>query len=287
MNWRIGSVKIFQIVEMEGGDLIQESLPDATPQKIKKIKWLFPKFADKNGRLKALVQSFLIQSNGKNILIDTCNGNGKTRPTCPTWGTLNTNFLEKLKPLGLSKNDIDFVVNTHLHFDHVGWNTQKKNEKWVPTFPNAKYFFVETEYHYWKTKPDKEAKDDILSFEDSVDPIVKAGLAKLVKSDFRIDENIKLVPTPGHTPGHISIMIESSSNKALISADFMHHPCQFEHPEWTMPADAMPETALKTRKKMFKMLANSNILFIGTHFANPVAGKLTSSNDEIMFRFSK
>ncbi|MEK7517921.1 MAG: MBL fold metallo-hydrolase [Patescibacteria group bacterium] len=283
LKWKIGAVEIFQIVEMEGGKLIQDSILNATPENIKKIKWLYPNFADDKGNLKALVQSFFIKSEGKNILVDTCNGNGKNRPTCPDWGNLQTDFLERLNDVGASDSDIDIVVCTHLHFDHVGWNTKLENEEWMPTFPNAKYLFVQKEYDYWKTIPDKEVEDDKLAFDDSVIPIVKANLAEFVSSDHKIDQNLSLIPTPGHTPGHVSIMIESQGKKAIISGDFIHHPCQIEHPEWSMGADALPEKALETRRKMLKQFADTNTLLIGTHFANPVAGRVIHSKNAFSF----
>lgn len=255
-----------------GGKLIQESITNATPENIKKINWLFPNFADENGNLKALVQGFLIKSESKNILVDMCNGNGKNRPTCPDWGNLNTNFLERLNKLGIDESDINIVVSTHLHFDHVGWNTKLENGNFIPTFPNAAYLFVGEEYKYWQSKPEKEVDDDKFAFDDSVLPIVNANLAQFITPNYSLDKNINLLPTPGHTPGHVSIVINSRGKRAIISGDFIHHPCQFAYPEWGMGADALPEKAIKTRKKMLGELAESGALFIGTHFANPVAG---------------
>lgn len=287
MKWAIGDVEIFQVVEMEGGELIQEFIPDATLENIKKIKWLVPHFADSDGHLKALVQGFLVKSNNKNILIDTCNGSGKNRPTCPTWGNLDSKFIVKLKSLGLNESDIDLVVCTHLHFDHIGWNTKKENDTWVPTFPNAKYLFVQKDYDYWKEKPEKEADDDKFAFDDSVEPIVKAKLVQFVDSNYQIDDNIKLVPTPGHTPGHVSVTIESNGKKALVSGDFIHHPCQLEHPEWLMEgADTLPEVTFETRKKVLNELSDTDTLLIGTHFSNPVAGKIIRTQIGFMLKTS-
>jgi len=286
MKWRIGDVEIIQIIEMEGGKLIQSSIPNATPENIKKISWLYPYFADKNRNLKALVQSFLVKSEGKNILVDTCNGNHKNRPTCPTWGNLNTDFLKRLNDAGVSELEIDIVVCTHLHFDHVGWNTKLENGVFVPTFTNAKYLFVEEEYKYWESKPEKEVDDDKFGFDDSVTPTVNVHLSQFVKSNHKIDSNISLIPTLGHTPGHVSVAIKSKDKKAIISGDFIHHPCQFAHPEWTMGADAMPQKALETRQKMLEQLADSNTLFIGTHFADPVAGHIVRSGENFILNTS-
>lgn len=280
LKWKIGEVEIVQIVEMEGGELIQSTIKSATPENIQKIDWLYPHFANKEGTFKSLVQSFLIRSEGKNILIDTCNGNDKNRPTCPTWGNLHTDFLNRLQNIG----DIDIVVCTHLHFDHVGWNTRLENGIWVPTFPNTKYLFVKEEYDYWQQKPDKEFEDDKLAFDDSIAPIMKAGLGQLVRSDYKLDSHISLIPTPGHTPGHIRIAIESQGKHALISGDFIHHPSQIAHPEWTMDADSLPDKALETRQKILSEIADTDTLLIGTHFANPVAGRVVGSNNGFIFK---
>lgn len=279
MKWTIGDIEVYQIVEMEGGELIQSTIPQATPENIKKITWLYPHFADEKGNLKALVQSFLIKSNGKNILIDTCNGNEKNRPTAPTWGNLHTDFLRRFSEIGIKETDINMVIFTHLHFDHVGWNTYLENAKWIPTFPNAIYLFVREEYDYWKQKPEKELDDDKFGFDDSVTPIVEAGLAQFVESNYRVDDNICLLPSPGHTPGHVSIMIASQGKQAIISGDFFHHPCQIAHPEWTMDADTSPNIALETRKKMLEEIADTDTILIGSHFPNPVAGKVKRYNN--------
>jgi len=268
LKWKVGKVEIYQIVELEAGEIIQSIIPKATPENIKKIDWLMPHFADNNGNLKALVQGFLIKSEGKNILIDTCNGNDKKRTDAPEWGDLQTDFLSKLLELGVERKDVHIVACTHLHMDHVGWNTMLDKNQWIPTFPNAQYFFDKQEFEYWEKKPEKEIDDDHAAFEDSVMPIIKAKLAKLVDSNFRIDENIRFIPTPGHTPSHVSIFIESEGSKAIISGDLLHHPCQIANPSWVTEADTFPNRAKETRIKLFKEIANSETLFIGSHFSN-------------------
>lgn len=283
LKWKIGDVEIFQIVELEENELFSTFIPEAKPERIKKIKWLRPHFADRNGNLKALVQSFLIKSKGKNILIDTCNGNGKERPNVPTWGNLKTDFLGKFEDVGVKVEDIDVVACTHLHFDHVGWNTKLKNGKWVPTFPNARYLFSKEEYEYWIGKPKKEIIDDLNGIDDSVTPIVEAGLVKFVADDYRIDNNIRFIPTPGHTPHHISVVIESQGKKAIISGDVVHHPCQIAHQDWTTEADTYPDQTVKTRRKFLKSIADTDTLLLGSHFANPVSGKVVRVEDVFVF----
>lgn len=283
MKWTIGDTEVFRIVELEdAGKPIQAGIKDATAENLKKIDWLYPDFVDKENNFKSCVASFLIKSE-KNILIDTCNGNDKVRRDLPEWGQLHTEFLERLHTTGVDNAQIDIVVNTHLHCDHVGWNTKLENGIWKPTFPNAKYLFVDKEYEYWVQKPEKEVSDDKDAFEDSVKPIVDAGLAEFIPSDYQIDENVRLVPSPGHTPWHVGVMIESQNKKAFISGDILHHPCQILHPEWSSAYDTLPDVAIETRRNIYKQLADADILFIGSHFPNPVAGRITHQNGDYIF----
>lgn len=284
LKWTIGDVEIIQIVEMEDNELFSTFIPRASPQEIKKIEWLVPNFADKDGKLKALVQSFLVKSNRKNILIDTCNGNGKKRPNVPTWGNLQTDYLKKFNESGITPESVDIVACTHLHFDHVGWNTKLENGKWVPTFPHAKYLFSRQEYGYWIKRPKKELIDDINGIDDSVTPIIEADLAELISDNYQIDSNIRLIPTPGHTPHHISVVIESHGEKVIISGDTLHHPCQIARPEWTTLADTYPAQTVATRKKLLDEIKDTETLLIGSHFANPVAGKVICSKKGFIFK---
>lgn len=284
LKWTIGNTEIYQIIEIEAGDVIQDVIKNAIPENINKIKWLYPHFADKQGKLKALVQGFLIKSGGKNILIDTCNGNDKTRIDVPEWGGLKSNFLKKLHNLSVKEKDIDVVACTHLHFDHVGWNTKLKDGAWAPTFPNAKYLFSKDEYDYWVKKPEKEIADDKAGFDDSVTPIIKAGLAEFVNTNHKIDKHIKFMPTPGHTPSHVSVLVESSNQRAIISGDFLHHPCQIAKPNWIADADTYPDKAISTRKKILNEIVDTETLLIGSHFANPVAGQVVRLKESLVFK---
>src|SRR5439155_24920214 len=153
-KWTIGEVEIIQIIEIEAGKIIQDVLKDATPENIRKIPWLCPHFADEQGKLKAWVQSFLIKSDDKNILIDTCIGNDKPRTNILPWANLHTDFLRTFSDIGVPETDVDVVACTHLHIDHAGWNTKLEGGAWVPTFPNAKYLFAREEYEYWAKKPE-------------------------------------------------------------------------------------------------------------------------------------
>lgn len=284
LKWTIGEVEIYQLVELECGKLIQSIIKNAQPENIRQIEWLTPHFADEQGNLKAQVQSFPIKSEGKNILIDTCSGNDKTRTDISEWSDLQTDFIENLVQAGVTPEKIDIVACTHLHCDHVGWNTKLENGKWIPTFPNAMYLFVKQEYEYWLQKPAKEIADDKAAFDDSVTPIVNTGLVQLVVTNHHLDRNVRFLPTPGHTPAHVSVLIESRGKRALISGDVLHHPCQIAHLDWNTDADTFPEKAMETRKKVLQKIGDTDTLLIGSHFANPVAGKIIQLNGKLMLK---
>lgn len=284
MKWTIGDVEIIQISEIVDNELFATFIPEAKPENVLKIDWLKPHFIGEKGNLNAQVQSFLIKSKGKNLLIDTCNGNDKNRPNVPAWGNLKSNFLIRFEDFGVTPDQIDFVVCTHLHFDHVGWNTKLENGKWVPTFSNARYIFSKAEYEYWIKRPEKEMVDDINGIDDSVSPIIQAGLAKFVNDDYQLNENIRFIPTPGHTPHHVSVVIESKNKKAVISGDVIHHPCQIKHQDWITLADTYPDQTVETRKKFLNEIKNTDTLLIGSHFADPVSGKVIKQGDGFVFK---
>jgi len=169
------------------------------------------------------------------------------------------------------------VVCTHLHVDHVGWNTMLVDGRWVPTFPNARYLMGRIEYAHWTGQRERDDMTAILA--DSVAPVWDAGLVDLVETDHRICDEVSLAPTPGHTPGHVSVRIASCGEEALITGDFMHHPCQIARPEWSSTADSDPDAARRTREAMLTGLAGTPTLVIGTHFAGRTAGRIVRDGD--------
>jgi glyoxylase-like metal-dependent hydrolase (beta-lactamase superfamily II) len=277
--WKMGAVKIMQIVEIEAGEVIQAILPQATPANIKKIGWLCPHFADENGNLKAVVQAFVIETPDTVIMVDTCIGNDKARKDPQNWGNLHTDFLTRLEQVGCAQSSIKYVLCTHLHYDHVGWNTMQVNGKWVPTFPKARYLFARQEFEYWLSKPQKEMEDDHAGFNDSVMPVYKAGLVDLIDTDHRITQEVSLIPTPGHTPAHVSVLIESEDEKAVITGDAAHHPCQMAHPSWSSTVDTDQQRAALSRHCLLERFAGTDTLMIGSHFSFPTAGKLVKDGD--------
>ncbi len=271
-KWRIGDVTVTKVVELEVTGGSRFLLPQATPELIKPIAWLQPHFADENGRLRMSIHSFVVEAPGRRIVVDTCLGNDKQNRRIPHWNNRHGPFVADLTAAGFPPDSIDTVLCTHLHVDHVGWNTMLCDGKWVPTFPRARYLMGRTEYEHWSSSASREDMKHVLA--DSVAPILDAGLAALVETHHRICDEISLIPTVGHTPGHVSVRIVSRGEEALITGDFVHHPCQIAHPEWDTTADSDPAQGIRTRWQMFERLAGTPVLVIGTHFAGATAGRI-------------
>lgn len=264
-KWTIGKVDIYPLAEIEAGELIQSIIENASQKNLKQMSWLQPDFVDADGKIKAIVQCFLIHDEDDWILIDACNGNDKERCDMPVWSHLKTDFLKKLRELGITEKDITTVVCTHLHTDHVGWLTNFQ-DGWIPTFTNAKHIIVKNEFDYWKTKPEIEIDDDKNAFDDSVMPVVNAGLADFVDSEYSVNKHIKLLPAPGHTPSHVCVSIKSGGKLAIIGGDLFHHPCQITHPDWSSEGAFSREKEFASRGKILKQLTDKEALFIGSHF---------------------
>jgi glyoxylase-like metal-dependent hydrolase (beta-lactamase superfamily II) len=222
------------------------------------------------------VHALVVDTPSRRIMVDTCIGNDKER-SVPTWSKMHGPFLDDLTAAGCPPDSIDTVLCTHLHVDHVGWNTMLVNDRWVPTFPKARYLMERTELEYWKSR--REHDDHRRSFDDSVEPVLDAGLVDPVGTDHRVCDEVSLVPTPGHTPGHVSVRVASRGEEALISGDFLHHPCQMALLDLRSSADHDPARAARTRREVFDALAGTQTLLLGTHFATPSAGRVVRDGD--------
>ncbi len=276
--WRIGDVTVTRIVEstFEG---LEAFLPEATPDAVRQYDWLRP-FLTPDGVLKFSIHALVIETPSRRMIVDTCVGNEKPRDVFPIWHMLQTGFLDDLEKAGFARGSIDTVLCTHLHLDHVGWNTMLVDGAWVPTFPNARYLIEASEFAFLDTEgadagQEQWARDmNAAVMADSIRPVVAAGLVDLVSSDHVICDEVRLVPTPGHTPGHVSIRIDSAGESALITGDFIHHPCQLAHPEWSLTSDVDPARSVETRRAVFSGLAGTPTLVIGTHWPDPTAGRV-------------
>ena len=273
---KVGDVTIDCVYECDASNALNRILPQATKAEVERIGWLYPHFVTPEGRLKGDIQAVCVKTPDRRMIVDTCVGNDKVRPLRPEWDRLQTDVLERLGKLGFGQDQVDTVMCTHLHVDHVGWNTRLVGGKWVPTFPKAKYLMARDELEHWQNE-DAELPQQVLA--DSVQPIFDAGLAKAVAMDYEIGDGIRLIPTPGHTPGHVAVLIESRGERALITGDFVHHPCQIAHPHWSSNVDSDPELAAYTRRRIFDMYADTPTLIVGTHFAAPTAGRLVRDGD--------
>ncbi len=281
-TWKIGDVTVTSVVEIEQHWKFAWLLPDVTDDDIEAIDWLRPHFVDEKGKLILRIQALVVESRGQRIVVDTCVGNGKERPT-PLFDQLQTTFMEDMIGAGFAPEEIDQVVCTHLHVDHVGWNTMWRDGAWVPTFPNARYLFGRQEFDHWASTDDTATYGDVMG--DSVQPVVDAGLADMVEPDHALTAEVRLEATPGHTPGHNSIRISSGGERAIITGDMVHHPIQLRRPDLTSSADTDSAMAVATRRSSFSRWCDEGALVIGTHFAGPGAGTLAPDGDGWRFEF--
>jgi glyoxylase-like metal-dependent hydrolase (beta-lactamase superfamily II) len=215
------------------------------------------------------IHALVLETKDRCLVVDTCIGNDKER-SYPRWNRMQGRFLQDFVGAGFALDRVDTVLCTHMHVDHVGWNTRLVNGRWEPTFENARYLFAEKEWIHWSREPQEYGP----VIEDSVQPIFDRGLADLVSESHCVCEEISLEPTPGHTPGHVSVHITSRGEEAVITGDMIHHPCQIMRPEWSSTADVNPDAAATTRAQFVARYSDRPVLIIGTHFAAPTAGRI-------------
>jgi glyoxylase-like metal-dependent hydrolase (beta-lactamase superfamily II) len=289
--WRIGSVEVHKVEEIPPIAVdITGFMPTATPELLAAGRTWIPAnmLHPTDPFLYLSFHSFVVRTPQHNILVDTCNGNCKQRGKRRA-NMLQTRFLEDLARTGIVTKDIDIVLCTHLHADHVGWNTMWQDGAWIPTFPNAKYLFGQDEYAHWKRCFDVDPTAPLLrgSFLDSVLPVVLAGQAQFVSSDHVIEDSptgkIWLEPSPGHSPGHICLNVESAGSHGLFCGDVIHHPLQMMDPELGMAMDFHAAQATRTRVALLNRLAGSHTLLFTAHFPNPSAVHVI--NDSVGFRY--
>jgi glyoxylase-like metal-dependent hydrolase (beta-lactamase superfamily II) len=279
-RWTIGDVRVARVVESEVPWDGTTLLPEATAANVRReADWLHPTFTDEAGMLRMSIHAFVIESRGQRIVVDTCIGNDKTR-SIPAWDKQQLPFLADLAGAGYPRESVDWVVCTHLHVDHVGWNTMLQNGKWVPTFPNATYLIGGTEWDFFSTAEDPFLKAPV---DDSVRPVVAEGMSRLVDHAHRITDEVWLESTPGHTPGHFSVRISSQGAEGVITGDLMHHPILCRYPEWDNHFDYDGPRAKKTRREFCERYADSGVLVLGTHFATPSAGRIVRKDDSYRF----
>ncbi|MEO8143395.1 MAG: MBL fold metallo-hydrolase [Betaproteobacteria bacterium] len=285
---RIGDIEVHRILEMVMPFDRRSFFPRTTEADWAPHRaWLEPDALDpKTDSLIFPMQSYLVRTRHHTVLIDACIGNGKHRPNRPQWHLKSDGaYLDALGALGIGPQDIDFVFCTHLHADHVGWNTQLENGRWVPTFPKAKYVFSKKELETWRDVG--HAAFARAPLEDSVLPVLEAGQAQLVANDFALDDQIRLESTPGHTPDHVAVALASGGESAVMCGDLMHSPVQCLHPDWVPWPDWDAPLAARTRRSFLERYCDTATLVCTAHFPLPSAGRVVRAGEAFRFVYDQ
>lgn len=274
MLCKIGDVEVWRILDWHGLFQRPERLfPNAPEDVARIIEDRSPGcIDDATGRLILPVQGFLLKLPGAVILVDACVGNQKTCGFADWAGRDDGRFLAGLVAAGVAPASIDIVFCTHLHVDHVGWNTKLENGRWVPTFANARYLLPEADNEHY-------GKDPGEMYTESVLPVIAAGQAEFVSGAHEIARGVSLFPTPGHTPGHASVLIESQGARAMITGDAIHSTAQCWHPGWHFRFDADPQAAEVSRRRLLETAAETGPDVLGAHFALPSIGRIRAAGD--------
>jgi glyoxylase-like metal-dependent hydrolase (beta-lactamase superfamily II) len=283
-SFSVGGLTVDRIVEMEQPYVEPSAFfPSIAPGLIDENRsWLEGFGLDAaTGKLVLCFQSYVVRTPHHIVLIDSCIGNDKDRPGRPLWHKkTDPTFMRRLAAVGLSVEDIDVVMCTHLHLDHVGWNTRLENGRWVPTFPKARYLFSKIEYDYWAAEHQKTPSECIA---DSVIPIVEAKRAEFIRSDFGLDDHVTLLPTPGHTPDHFAVCLGRGGMDAVVTGDLIHSPIQMRYPELASRPDYDPKQAGATRRSFMERYCDTKTLCCTAHFPSPSVGHVTRWGDGFRF----
>jgi glyoxylase-like metal-dependent hydrolase (beta-lactamase superfamily II) len=284
----VGDFTLDRVVESEEpliapADFFPESTPDVFAEH---ADWLQPRFVDpSSGKLIICVQSYVVRTAHHTILVDACVGNDKDRSVFPQWHHQQSNYLGELAAARVHPEEVDFVMCTHLHTDHVGWNTRLVDGRWVPTFPNARYIFARTEYEQREAEMHRDASvGHPQAFADSVLPVMEAGQAELVDMDHQIEDGVWLEPAPGHTVGNVIVNLRSGRDHAVLSGDVIHHPVQLIRPEWSSRACEDRAMSRRTRRAFIERFADTDTLIAPAHFPSPSLGHIVSVGDRFGYR---
>ena len=287
-DFSFGDISITRIVETEMPMLgATDFFPDWDPRAVDAHRdWMVPRHFDPaSGKVVINIQAFLIRTPHHNILVDTCVGNHKPRNRA-MFNDQVFPWMDNFRAVGVTPEDIDFVLCTHMHVDHVGWNTKLEDGRWVPTFPNAKYIFSRAELEFWMQQSEQDQMmrtGDYVA--DSVLPILEAKRELVVDMDHAIEDGLTLEPLPGHTPGMVGLNVSSGGNQAILCGDMMHHMIQCHIPDWSTIACADQSAARATRKAFLDTYVDRDVTIIPSHFPNPTAGFIVPNGDAFAFRY--
>ncbi|MCS7479170.1 MBL fold metallo-hydrolase [Umezawaea endophytica] len=307
-TWHIGNFKITEVHELPiQVGLLDGLIAEATPEVVRGFDWMYPDYANEAGQTLWDIHSYVVDTGEQVVLVDAGCGNGKSYPMQPSFGGLDTRFLERLEEAGYGREDIDAVLCTHLHLDHVGWCSMRNGEgRWIPTFPNARLVLVRDEYER-HTGLMTASEDDgsgvavdvgedriarafladatslseqtKLIQEETFQPVIDAGLLELVPANAEVATGVRYVSTPGHTSAHHSVRLDSGGQSAFITGDFIHHPIQIARPGWSSQGDWDAEASAGNRRAFLESCAGTDLLVLGTHFTGAGAGYVVADGD--------
>ena len=276
--FKLGDLTIQRVVETEEPFLpVREFFPGVTDEMLAATRhWMEPLALDPvSGWLRFSFHSYVVRTPHHTILVDSCIGNHKNLPRWPHWsGKSDTHYMSNLAAVGLSPENIDMVICTHLHADHVGWNTRLEDGRWVPTFPNARYLFSQQELSFWTERMRHTPNPALV---DSVLPIVAANRAVLVTTDHVVDDHVRFLPTPGHTPNHFSLLLGRGGAGAILTGDALHSPLQVHYPELSYANDIDPVLAGHTRRALLERVSETDALCCTAHFPSPSITRIRRS----------
>jgi glyoxylase-like metal-dependent hydrolase (beta-lactamase superfamily II) len=285
----IGDVRVSTLIEREGPQRKTVELFPTAGRELARAHFRDMEpflYLPASDRIFNTYQSFLLRTPGRTVLIDTCVGEDKARP--PHFSAYPKKpWLDAFAAEGLSFADIDLVICTHLHVDHVGWNTRLVNGRWEPTFPNARYVFGRLECEYWEARVDDG--DDLAGriWTDSCLPLIRAGRVDLFEMDADLGGGLKLRPAPGHTPGMFCVDVAcGGGRRVMFVADVLHHPIQCREPDWSTSFCVDPVQAAATRRELFKEIADSDVIIVPEHVPFPTAGRIEADGERFRYRFA-
>jgi glyoxylase-like metal-dependent hydrolase (beta-lactamase superfamily II) len=235
-------------------------------------------YSPEDGRLMGSIHSWLIRLPNLTVLVDTCSGNHKNRPDSPFFSMMNSQYMENLAAAGIDPDDIDIVFCTHLHIDHVGWNTRLVDGRWVPTFKNARYIASRSEFEQLLAD-ERALPDNGNMIVDTIQPITDSDQWLLVDTPYQICDELRIEESPGHTLGHCHLILTSGDGKAVFTGDIVHHPIQIHIPTWSSAACASPDLAVSTRLSLLESLSETGTWLMPVHFAKPFCCRVGKPED--------
>ncbi len=288
-RWVFGETVIERVLEMDGPGLEPfKLLPELSQHILEEHRhWLEPHLLDPvSGRFVSSFHSFVLRTPRTITVVDTCAGNDKDRPNRPRYHMKGRPYLQRLAAIGVRPEDVNYVLCTHLHTDHVGWNTRLVNGRWVPTFPNATYLTSRPELDYWSDAANRRVHNEDLYYEDSILPVLESGQVVFVEDGFTIDKGVTVVASPGHTPGHVCVRVVNGNEDAVMSGDILHNALQVVMPSLNSFSCVDAELARKTRREFVERCFENGTLVMPAHFPKPTAGRIVrSSGAGFRFRF--